>query len=193
MNRSLQAPDVGKLKTLAEKYARMVSDGRVLSNRATLDAIDERVQQLLERIDVNEAPDRLQNLHLLWEEFKLARQRKNETDVIVTIRRLDGEFDKAYHDYAAWSQLMEVFDLRRKMVDSEVRVIKEIKAMLTAEDAYKLVAKLQAVCIRVVDDPKKLRLIQQGFSRIIGEQENPRPISISDEDIVEYDEEAEDG
>lgn len=179
-----------KLGTLAEKYAEMVSNGRILSNRAALEVLDERVKQLADRIDVDEAPDRLAKLQFLWEEFKVARERQNKPEEIVSIRKLDDEFTKAYHDYAAWEQMMLVFDLRRKMVDTEVRVVKEIKAMLTAEDAYKLVAKLQAVCIQVVDDPKKLRIIQQKFSRIIGEQDGTFPRnSRQDGEILDADDE----
>ena len=69
---------------------------------------------------------------------------------------LDAEFEKAYHDYAAWKQMFEALALDSKMVESEVKIVKEIKAIITAEDAYELSAKLLAAVMRVVDDPKKI-------------------------------------
>lgn len=164
-----------RLMKLAGKYAQMITNGRILSNRAAIDVIDTRVQQLADRIEENDMPQRMILLQNIWEEFKQARDRDNGAEEIVAIKKLDAYFEKTYHDYAAWSQLLEIFDVRRKLVDSEVKTIKEIKAILTAEDAYNLVAKLLAICIRVVEDPKKLRIIQSEFSRVIGEQRIEKP------------------
>ena len=82
---------------------------------------------------------------------------------------LDDLFEKARTDYEAWNQMMMALDLRRKMVESEVKVLKEIKAIMTAEDAYELTAKLLAAVMRVVEDPKKLKQVQYEFTRLIGE------------------------
>jgi hypothetical protein len=158
-----------RLMKIAQKYEQMISNGRILSNRAAMEVLDGRVKQLAERIDVEDAPDRMARLHNLWEEFKTAYNADKASEMIVAIKKLDNEFEKAYHDYKAWEQLMQLFDLRRKLVDSEVKTIKEIKAILTAEDAHNLVAKLLAVVIRVVQDTVKLRIIHFEFARIIGE------------------------
>lgn len=153
----------------AQKYEQMLSNGRILSNRAAMEVLDDRVKQLAERIDVNDAPDRMAKLKSLWDEFRKAYTADRGAEMVVAIKRIDAEFEKAYHDYKAWEQMMQLFDLRRKLVDSEVKTIKEIKAILTAEDAHNLVAKLLAVVLRVVVDPIKLRVIHYEFSRIIGE------------------------
>ena len=158
-----------RLMKIAEKYTEMLSNGRILSNRAAMEVLDGRVRQLAERIDLNDAPDRMGRLNALWQEFRDAYKNDKGSDMVVTVKKLDNEFEKAYHDYKSWEQLMQLFDLRRKLVDSEVKTIKEIKAILTAEDAHNLVAKLLAVVIRVVQDPLKLRIIHYEFSRIIGE------------------------
>lgn len=167
-----------RLMKIAEKYSKMMSNGRILSNRAAMEVLDDRVKQLADRIDVNDAPDRMGRLHNLWEEFKEADALDKGSERYLAIKKLDNEFEKAYHDYKAWEQLMQLFDLRRKLVDSEVKTIKEIKAILTAEDAHELVAKLLAVVIRVVQDTVKLRIIQFEFSRIIGEH------NLNDADLV---------
>lgn len=172
------------LKKTAKKYAEMMNDGELLSNRNALKVIDARILQLMDRIDVEDAPDRMKNLYGLWQELQEADRRGKKNDVVVLTVQINAEFEKAYHDYKAWEQAMEVFDLRRKMVDSEVKVIKDMKAILTAEQARNLVVKLLAVCIREVKDPRVLKRINYAFSRIIGE-DKMEPVEMIDAEVEE--------
>ena len=175
------------LTRIAKNYALMMENGTILSNRAAIELIDQRIIQLAGRIDTDEAPERTKKLYGLWHELQGAVKRDRGNDVLMLTKAIDEEFEKAYHDYAAWNQMIEIFDLRRKHVDSEVKTVKEMKAMLTAEQGHRLVAKLLAVCIRLIKDPKLLRQINYEFSRIIGEDNLQQPVSVVDS---EFDEEA---
>jgi hypothetical protein len=105
--------------------------------------------------------------------------------MIVLIAQLDGEFKKARDDYAAWNQMMTALDLDRKLVDSEVKIYKEMKALLTAEDAHDLVAKMLSIILRVFPhEKKKLRQVQYEFVRLIGD----RPIDVQSTEVDEEDE-----
>lgn len=166
------------LLKLAEKYRKMQRDGRLLSNRSSIEIVRGRIEQLAQRIDFNEAPDRLERLQKLWTEF---RETQNGADKIVIQHQLDEEFEKAYHDYAAWQQMFQAIDLDRKLVESEVKVVEKIKAILTAEDAYELVAKILAIILRVFpEDPRKLRQVQFEFMKLVGDQ----PIDIPMKDTI---------
>ena len=154
---------------LAAKFNQVQKDGRILSNRKSIDVVDVRITQLLERIDVNDAPDRLARLYQLWNEYSDSLNAGRTTEAMQKRGALDDEFEKANTDYAAWRQMFDALDLRRKMVESEVKVLKEIHAIMTAEDAYELTAKLLAAVMRVVDDPKKMKQVQYEFTSIIGE------------------------
>jgi len=155
---------------LAAKYNNMQKNGQVMSNRAAVDVIDHRVRQLLERIDLDEAPDRIQKLASLWAQYTDALDEHRELDTIALRDAVDKEFEKVYHDYAAWSQVFQALDLRGKMVEREIKVLKEIKAIMTAEDGYELATKLLAAVMRVVgDNPKQMKQVQYEFTRIIGE------------------------
>jgi hypothetical protein len=168
---------------LAAKYNQMQKDGRVLSNRQAIDVVDTRIIQLLERIDVDDAPDRMEKLLSLWAEFTEAHDSGRSVEENQTRDRLAKEFEKAYHDYEGWRQMFEALDLRRKMVESEVKVLMQIKAIITAEDAYELSAKMLAAVMNVLDDdPKKMKQVQYEFARIIGES--------SDLVTARYDEDA---
>ena len=64
---------------LSEKYDRMQKSGRLLSNRAAIEVVRTRIQQLAERIDMNHAPDRLATLGKLWADYdcKVAKLEPN--------------------------------------------------------------------------------------------------------------------
>lgn len=158
-----------QLTRLAAKYNEIQREGRILSNRHSLEIVRHRIQQLAERIDLNEAPDRLTTLQKLWQDYTKKRDAGDLLAARVTSMEIDAMFEASFHDYMAWRQMFDALDLDRKMVESEVKVMKDIQAIITAEDAYELAAKLLGAVLNVVDDPNKLKRIQYEFARIVGE------------------------
>ena len=155
-----------KLTRLAATYNKMQTNGNLLSSRAAIGLIDQRITQLLERIDFDEAPDRTAKLYGLWNEFLDA----DGVEAAVLKKKISDEFEKVYHDYQAWTQIFSALDLRGKTVEREVKVLTSIKAIMTAEDGYELAAKMMAAVMRVIgDDPKRLKQVQYEFTKLIGE------------------------
>lgn len=175
------------LKDVAKKYELILRNGVVMSNRHSVDLIDQRVLQLLERLDNDETPDKLATLYALFQDVKAAKG-KNEAAMYAALSAMDIEFEKVYHDYQAWKQIVEILDMRRKLIDSEIKVVKDLKAILTAEQAYNLVAKLQAAVLRHVRDPKTLRRINYDFSRLIGEHNLAQSADVLDGELNEEEE-----
>lgn len=152
---------------LAAKYNQMRTDGQVLSNRAAIEIIDQRITQLLERIDVDEAPNRVAKLYELWSDFVST---ENGAEAALLKKKIGDEFDRIYHDYSAWNQMFTALDLRGKMTEREVKVLKEIKAIMTAEEGYHMLAKIMAINMRVIgNDPKRLKQLQYEYAKLIGE------------------------
>ena len=175
------------LTRLAAKYNQMKTDGRILSNRHSIEIIRHRVQQLIQRIDANDAPDRLNKLQKLWNEMRNLEANAREVEATLVKGEIDQQFEAAREDYLAWEQIFHALDLDRKMVDSEVKVAKDIQAILTAEDAYELVAKLLGSVIQVVDDPNQLKRIQYEFAKIVGDTPVGKE-GVVDAEFVEADE-----
>lgn len=176
-----------QLTNIAGKALEQRSDGRLLSNRNAIDIIDHRIMQLAGRIDFDEAPNRLEALRKLWVEYWDLIDSGSEVEAVVVKHKIDDTFEKIYHDYAAWNQMKDILDLRRKHIESEVRVLKDIKAILTAEDANELTAKLFAANIAALNNAevsnevrvKLLKRIEYEFRRIIGDvspDSSPEPI-----------------
>lgn len=140
----------------------------MLSLQSSITVVRARIEQLAERIDENNAPDRLAKIAKLWQEYV---DEPSTTERLKIQAKITTQINRATTDFAAWEQLMLAMELDRKLVESEVKVVKDIRAILTAEDAYELVAKLLAIILRVFpDDPKKLMQVQYEFSKLIGDK-----------------------
>ncbi len=155
-----------------------MKNGRVLSNRHSIEIIRDRVMQLMERIDENDAPDRLNTLEKLWERYKTQKEAGQNVEAVITAAEIDTAFAAARTDFAVWNQMLQLLDLDRKMVESEVKIAKEIKAIITAEEAFELVAKLMASIFSSVNSMETLSIhdkgillkrIQYEFTRIVGD------------------------
>jgi len=156
-----------ELTRLAARYAQMQESGVLMSNRAAVDVVDNRIKQLLDRTDLEEAPDRVVKLYGLWNEYI---NEESQVELVVLKKKLSDEFEKVYHDYAAWKQIFEALDLRSKMVEREIKIIKELKGIMTVEDGRELMAQLMGAVMRVIgEDSQKLRQVQYEFTRISGE------------------------
>jgi hypothetical protein len=164
------------LTRLAARYNELTKNGRWLSNQRSIQILRGRMDELLERIDANDMPDRLGKLFGLWKQFR-DEQVNDPPKAIFTAMEIDQAFEAARTDFAAWSQLLQVLDLDRKMIESEVKIAKEIKAIMTAEEGVELTAKLLASVITAVgaatipeyDKGQMLKRVQYEFTRIIGD------------------------
>ena len=165
------------LVKLAAKYQEMQRNGPLLSNRASIDVIRKRIVELVDRIDANQNPNRIATLQKLWYLYTEQMDRGQELEAIKTRAAINDEMERAYHDYASWVQVFEAIDLDRKLVESEVKIAKDIQAILTAEDAYKLAAELLSAIVGAVNGAELkdearvylLKRIQYEFTRIVGD------------------------
>ena len=158
-----------QITRLAAKYNEMRKDGKLLSNRHSVGIIDHRVMQLVERIDANDAPDRLNKLQKLWVEMRDLETKGRELEANLIKKEIDDQFAKAREDYIVWEQMFNALDVRRKMIDSEVKIARDMHAIMTAEDGMDLAKKLLACVLQVVNEPNQLKAIQYEFAKIIGD------------------------
>lgn len=169
---------------LADRVRQLQDDPRILSNRTSIEIVRSRIMQLAERVDVQDAPDRMMKLAGLWADYVDSERTGTTTESVKLKFKITREFEKAREDFMIWQQMFEALDLDSKLVEREMKVVKEIRAFLTAEDAYDLVAKLLAVVTDVVEDPQKLKIIQFKFTKLIGDKTTQRePIDADAEDV----------
>ena len=165
------------LVKLASRHIQLATDGRHLSNRHSMELVWFRIEQLAERIGENDAPERLKTLYQLWAKFRDLDAAGKRVEAISVKAEIDAEFEKAYHDYASWEQLFTAVDLYRKMTESEVKIAKDLKAIMTAEDGMELVSQLLAIVIQVVNDGNQLKRIIYEFRKLVGDDVEERAYS----------------
>lgn len=166
------------IANLASKYVEMGKSGPLVSNRKTLSILDARITELLDRIEEGYSVQRIKTIVSAWETLKesvpgLRMWVKESKKASGAYNTLDSEVDKAFHDYESWQQIGEFFNLRSKISKDEMSILKDMRALITAEDAYDLVAQLLAATITVLGDvpdgPKYIQSIHREFARILGE------------------------
>lgn len=158
------------LTRLAAKYQEMQKNGALLTNRKSIDVVRKRLEELLERVDARDMGERVAALHDLWQKHKEYDAHGEDLKLLETRQALDEEFEKVYHDYRSWEQIMDVIDLDRKLVESEVKVAKDMHAIMTAEEAFEMIAQIFGIILRLEDDPIKLKAYQYELTRLVGDR-----------------------
>lgn len=173
-----------ELTRLAAKHRELTKDGRFMSNRASIEVLTERVHELIQRAEENYSPERLITLRSLWEKLLIAEESQNHLEATKIKKLISAEFEAIYHDYMAWQQAANLMDLTSKMVEREAKIAKDLHAILTADDAYKLTSKIFGVIVdtirqqtEVPDNVKAqiLKRLEYEFTRIIGEGSGEEP------------------
>jgi len=180
---------------LASKYIEMGKNGPLVSNTKVLTILDDRLVQLLDRIAENYSDQRIKKITGAWEDLKtsvpgLRMWVKEQPTAQKAFGTLDSEVNKAYHDYESWNQVKEFMNLRAKVAKDQMSILKDARAMITAEDAYELSAQLLAAVVKVLgDDPNGAKLIKSihgEFARILGEP-YVEPVGPGEPEIIDID------
>lgn len=165
------------INRLAASFIEATEDPELLSLREPLAVIHIRIQELLEKVNVEEAALRNRSVRDAFDEYKHYRRTNNEVKKSEAFLKLDTEMSLAYDEFRAWDQIFRAIEVRRKLSESEVKRLKEMHQFITKEEAYKFLAKVQAAVIKVLGDhPKLLKRIQFEFIQLTGD---------GDDDVLE--------
>lgn len=163
--------EMAKLDDLTEKIQEIMGDPELLAHRRPIALIELRIRQLLERIDADDAADRLEQADAAFREFDryyrppVDRTKTREKEAYYKLRAI---MDQVNQDYQSWNQIFSAFDLSRKLRESEMKRLKEMNAMISLEDTYDLIGELTQAVIEEVDDPRTLNAIKARFIQRLG-------------------------
>lgn len=157
------------LLKLASKYAEQLSNPDVTTLKGARTVLSARVYDLLDRIESVRDEDRVGTLQKLWSDFQTARYNHNEDEMKRIATAIDNSFEEAWHDYRSWDQIIKILGEDRKMAETQVRIMKDLSLLYTAEQVYEAIAQLLGVIIKVENDPIKLEVIAREFTQFIGD------------------------
>jgi hypothetical protein len=104
---------------LAAKYRDATKDPELLSLRSELALLDARTAELLGRVDTGESEALWDTLQKEWAAFRRSRALGDVPKMHQAIAALDLLMDRQHTDHAAWREIGEGIEQRRKLVESE--------------------------------------------------------------------------
>lgn len=154
---------------LTDRVQEAMADPELVALRKPLALISLRVQDLIERLEQSEDPERWEKALDAFNDFALVyRGRGAAPDERKAYRRLSAIMEEAKNDYDAWQDIMKTIEVGRKLSESERKRLIQMKAVMTSEEVLEIAMSLLNAVIEETDDPIKLKRIQTKFIRIIG-------------------------
>jgi len=127
---------------LLERYHESQNDRELLALREEIALLDTRLSDLITRIDSGESGALWGKARALMSQYNEAVQMGDPAQMQAKIHALRALIEKGMGDYAIWSEIRDVVDDRRKLVESERRRLVDMQQMIRAEDATLLVMRI---------------------------------------------------
>lgn len=152
---------------LSGRYQEAQADADLLALREEVSLVDSRLSDLLLRVDTHEAGHWWKELRQVHNEYKDAETKGD----IPAMRHWLGEWGRIIQlgltDYAAWNEVYNVLEQRRKLVESERKRLVEMQQMITSERAMLLITALVDVVRQHVSDTGTLAAISADVGKLI--------------------------
>jgi hypothetical protein len=158
---------------LAQKYLDIKANPEYASLAPLDTIITGRLMELVERVAKEDYPNRIEEFFKAWDDFKrthpMIEQYFHTDSAKKAYNRLEELRDANFHDYEAWKQIIQLADEKRKLSESRMKILKDMKALMSADEVYELSAKLLASVTKVIDDPRIIQAIRYEFAKILGD------------------------
>jgi hypothetical protein len=141
---------------MAAKYQEALRDPDFLSLKDELAAIDARLADLFARVDTGESGEIWQTLHKEWAQFLLMRTLGDIPKMHVSVAKLDALFARQLIDSAAWAEIAEKIEARRRLVDTEQKRLVTSQQVLNQTEAMVYMGAITDVITRNVTDKQVL-------------------------------------
>lgn len=152
---------------LAERYEAALADGSLLELREEIGLVDTRLADLITRVESGESGDVWRLLRAAFTEFNKARSAGKVPEMTQHLTTIEGLIVRGLADYAAWQDISNTLEQRRKLVESERKRLVEMQQMITAEQAMVMLAAIIDTVRRNVSDRGALAAISADITRLI--------------------------
>jgi hypothetical protein len=152
---------------LAADYERAAHDPELQALRHELAVVDARIADLLRRVDTGEAGERWQHARTAWQTLKRAEAEARPLLQARATAELDGLFEQAVGDYAAWRDILQLIERRRKLVESEAKRLGAMQQMMPKEEAMLWLSAVVAILKRHITDRETLQKISLDLNALL--------------------------
>ena len=155
---------------LATEYERAAHDPEPLALRHELAVVDVRIHDLLGRVEVGEAGRLWRQARAAWQTMKHVQAEGRPLVQTRAARELDGLLAQAVGDDAAWHEIIQLIEQRRKLIETEAKRLVAMQQMMTKEEAMRWVDTIVAVLTRHVVDRETLEKISLDVNALVSHQ-----------------------
>ena len=152
---------------LAARYEAAANDPDLLAMREDIALVDSRLADVLARVDTGESG-------ALWrqarDEFAVLDVAVKDGDakaVTASLKRMNAMLGRGVSDYAAWGEVGDLLEQRRKLVESERKRLVEMQQVLDTRQAMVFVGAVMGVVQRNVTDRKQLSNIAHELQALL--------------------------
>lgn len=152
---------------LAGRYEESSADTELLALREEVSLVDTRLADLLKRVDTNEAGYWWKELQRVYREYRVAERKADLPEMIARLREWGDIIQAGINDYAAWNEIQNTLEQRRKLVESERKRLIEMQMVITSERAMLLISALVGIVQNHVTDDRTLKAISADVGKLI--------------------------
>ncbi len=160
---------------LAARYQEASTDGELLHLREDIALLDARLADLLGRVDSGESGAIWRMLRKAFDALQIARLSGNTIGMRDALGEIELLIVKGLADYAAWADVQQVLDQRRRLVESERKRMVEMQQMITSERAMLLMGAVVGIIKEHVHDRSTLTAISNAIGSLIDLGDATRP------------------
>jgi hypothetical protein len=155
---------------LAAEYERAAHDPEPLALRYELAIVDVRLHDLLGRVEVGEAGRLWRQARAAWQIIKHVQTEGRPLVQTGAARELDRLLAQAVGDDAAWHEILQLIEQRRKLVEAEAKRLVAMQQMMTREEAMRWVDTIVAILTRHVADRETLKKISLDLNALVSDR-----------------------
>lgn len=153
---------------LASLYDAARNDPDLLALNEEIALVDTRLQATLARATTGEAGKVWQQLGETWRAFLKARARGEVAEMEGLLMDIGTLIGKGGNEAAAWSEVMDLIERRRRLTESEGKRRVQMQQMVTVDRMDALMAQVVDVLRSEVTDTGTLRRISHRLKAVVG-------------------------
>jgi hypothetical protein len=162
---------------MLDAYHERLGDERLIETAGSIALTDARLFDVLSRVDTGECGETWKSLYEAVQAFNECERKANNSPtpdkaapyMLERNEQMDtilGLVQEGMADYAAWREVKDLIELRRKLCETEQKRLIAAQQMITNDQAMVLMASLQAIIHRNVTDRDTLSRIANEFAAL---------------------------
>lgn len=152
---------------LAARYEEARTDPDLLNLNAEIHLTYAMLTEALRGMDQGEAGRLWRDLKTTWDALQEANRQRDGDAAKQALSEIGRLIARGVADAAARSEVLDIIDRRRKLVESEAKRRTAMQQMITAERLTVLIARVADIVVRHVDDPRTRAAISADIGSLL--------------------------